>query len=176
MRFAMMCNSKQAPSKQRRIAVVIGAVLAAVSLGSAPAPAVAQSPFNSFSGNWSGAGKVMFTGGSTEAVSCRAYYTPKDAGTSLGVSIRCASPSSKIELRATLLYQGGKVTGKWEERTFNAAGDVSGQASANKINISIVGGGLTGTMAVGVNGTNQSVQIKTEGIGMTGVDINLSRG
>ena len=84
MRFAMMCNSKQAPSKQRRIAVVIGAVLAAVSLGSAPAPAVAQSPFNSFSGNWSGAGKVMFTGGSTEAVSCRAYYTPKDAGTSLG--------------------------------------------------------------------------------------------
>ncbi len=151
-----------------------GAVLSTLFIFAAPT--AAQSPFNSFSGNWSGAGKVKFTGGSTEAVSCKAYYTPKDAGASLGVAIRCASPSSKIELRATLLYQGGKVTGKWEERTFNATGDVTGQASTNKISLSIAGGGLSGSMAVGVNGTNQSVQIKTEGIGMTGVDISLSRG
>ena len=139
-------------------------------------PAAAQSPFATLSGNWSGSGNVRFTGGSTEAVKCRAYYSPKDAGTSLGIAILCASPSSKIELRATLKYEGGKVTGSWEERTYNASGAVEGQASSNKINVSINGGGLTGSMAVGVNGASQSVKIKTEGIGMTGVDISLSRG
>ena len=140
------------------------------------AQANAQSPFMALSGNWSGQGKVRFTGGSSEAVTCKAYYSPKEAGTSLGVAILCASPSSKIELRAQLKYEGGKVTGKWEERTYNAAGAVEGQASSNKISVSIVGGGLTGTMAVDVNGASQSVQIRTEGIGMTGVDISLSRG
>ena len=140
------------------------------------APAYAQSPFTALSGNWTGSGKVRFTGGASEAVTCKAYYSPKDAGASLGVAILCASPSSKIELRAQLKYDAGKVTGKWEERTFNAAGAVDGQASANKIDVSIAGGGLKGSMAVGVNGAKQSVQIKTEGIGMTGVDINLSRG
>ena len=135
-----------------------------------------QNPFTALSGNWTGSGKVRFAGGSSEAVSCRAYYTPKEAGTSLGVAILCASPSSKIELRAQLKYDAGKVTGKWEERTYNAAGAVEGQASSSKISVSIVGGGLTGSMAVGINGASQTVQIKTEGIGMTGVDISLSRG
>ena len=145
-------------------------------LATGVAPAAAQSPFAALGGNWSGSGKVRFSGGASEAVTCKAYYSPKDAGNSLGVAIMCASPSSKIELRAQLKYEGGKVTGKWEERTYNAAGAVEGQASSNKINVSIAGGGLTGSMSVGINGASQTVQIKTEGIGMTGFDINLSRG
>ena len=153
------------------------ATLTAVCVGlPAVAPAYAQSPFAALSGNWTGSGKVRFTGGSTEAVTCKAYYSPKEAGLSLNIAILCASPSSKIELRAQLKYDAGKVTGKWEERTYNAAGAVEGEASSNKISVSIVGGGLTGSMAVGLNGASQSVQIKTEGIGMTGVDITLARG
>ena len=158
------------------VGVLVG-VLAGVGLTLATAaPAAAQSPFATLSGNWTGSGNIHFTGGSTEVMKCKAYYSPKEAGASLGVAILCASPSSKIELRATLKYEGGKVTGKWEERTYNASGAVEGQASSNKINVSINGGGLTGSMAVGVNGSSQSVKIKTEGIGMTGVDISLSRG
>ena len=149
---------------------------AACLLGVMASPAAAQSPFGALSGNWSGSGKVRFTGGSSEAVTCKAYYTPKESGTSLGVAILCASPSSKIELRATLAYDAGKVTGKWEERTYNVAGEVQGQASSNKINVSINGGGVSGSLAVGVNGGSQSVNIKTEGISMTGVDISLSKG
>ena len=157
--------------------MAFGAVLTAAGMiGLTAAPAAAQSPFTALSGNWTGAGKVRFTGGSSEAVTCKAYYTPKDVGASLGVAILCASPSSKIELRATLVYDAGKVTGKWEERTYNVAGDVEGQANASKINVSINGGGMTGTLAVGVNGARQTVTIKTDGISMTGVDISLSKG
>lgn len=149
--------------------------LSAAMFGAAP-QAMAESPFLALSGTWSGSGQVRFTGGSTEALKCFAYYTPKNTGVSLGLAIRCASASSKIELRANLNYDAGKVTGSWEERTFNATGDVTGQASNSKINVAIKGGGFSGTMAVGLSGGSQSVTILTEGIGMTSVNITLSRG
>ena len=164
---------KSGSTGQRAVA---GAVVAIWLFGLTAAPAAAQNPFAALSGNWTGSGKVRFTGGTSEAVTCKAYYTSKEAGASMGVAILCASPSSKIELRATLAYDAGKVTGKWEERTYNVAGEVLGQASSNKINVSINGGGMTGSLAVGVNGSSQSVNIKTEGISMTGVDITLSKG
>jgi hypothetical protein len=98
-------------------ALWIAAVLGVMSQTWPVAPLAAQSPFQSLSGSWAGAGQVRFSSGNTEALRCRAYYTPKDSGTSVGLSIRCASQSNKIELRANLNYQSGKVTGSWEERT-----------------------------------------------------------
>lgn len=166
------------PCRHRQLAgragsALLGLMLMAHGLAT---PAVAESPFTALGGNWSGSGQVRFTGGATEAVKCRAYYTPKDAGASLGLAILCASPSSKIELRATLNYQGGSVAGRWEERTYNAQGEVKGQASGSKLSLAIAGGGFSGSMAVGLAGGRQTVTISTEGIGMAGVSINLSRG
>lgn len=139
-------------------------------------PTAAETPFSILNGTWSGGGHVKFTSGDQEALRCKAYYTPKESGSSMGLAIRCASQSNKIELRANLNYQGGRVTGNWEERTFNAAGDVTGQASTTKISLSIKGGGFTGSMSVGTTGSQQTVVIQTDGIGMKSVNINLSRG
>jgi hypothetical protein len=106
---------------------------------------------------------------------CNAYYTPKDTGTELGLAIRCASASNKIELRAQLMSTAGQVSGRWEERTYNAAGDVSGQAQQGRLTLTIEGGAFKGSMAVRTTGSNQTVLIKTEGISLQGVNINLSR-
>lgn len=152
---------------------VWGAAVATL-VAAAAAPAAAESPFSQFTGSWSGAGQVRFTGGSAEALKCRAYYTPKDGG-GLGMAIRCASTSSKIELRATLAYSGGQVSGSWEERTYNAAGQVTGSANPGKINLAVSGGGFSATMNVGVTGHSQSVSIKADGTGFTSVSINLSK-
>jgi hypothetical protein len=149
--------------------------LAALGLGAMPDAAQAQALFTSIGGSWAGSGQVRFTNGQSEALKCRAYYTPKDGGSSLGLAIICASASNKIELRAQLAAEGGKISGNWEERTFNAAGAVTGQVSGNKFSLSINGGGFSGSMAVGVSGGSQTVTISTTGIGMTGVNINLSR-
>lgn len=164
--------------KHLRYALQHTTALATLAVGAAifaAAPAVAENPFGSLSGTWSGSGQVRFTGGNSEALKCRAYYTPKDAA-NMGLAIRCASTSAKIELRANLVYEGGKVTGSWEERTFNAAGNVTGQANASKINLAIQGGGFSGSMAVGINGASQSVLIHTQGTGFTNVNIQLSKG
>lgn len=141
----------------------------------AASPVRAEGPFAGLAGTWRGAAEVRLQGGSSETLKCFAYYTPKGAG-ELGLAIRCASASNKIELRAQLTASAGKVSGRWEERTYNAAGDVSGQAQDGRLNLSIDGGAFKGSMAVRTVGATQSVSIKTEGIALQGVSISLSRG
>ncbi|MGD9806705.1 MAG: hypothetical protein AB7E81_19945 [Hyphomicrobiaceae bacterium] len=152
--------------------VVCGLLLGGV----AATPAAAEGPFSGLTGTWRGAAKVQLQSGSSETLKCYAYYTPKGTGAELGLAIRCASASNRIELRAQLQADGGKVSGRWEERTYNATGDVSGSAQAGRLTLSIDGGAFKGSMAVRTTGANQTVSIKTEGIALLGVNINLSRG
>lgn len=142
-------------------------------------PAFAQPAghvFAGLDGSWSGRGSVRFSDGKSEKIACRAYYNPKGAGTELGLAIRCASVSYKIEIRARLQNENGRLTGRWEERTFNASGEVTGQASRGNIKMDIAGGGLTGSMSVSTEGSRQAVSISTEGSSLKGVTIALSRG
>lgn len=139
-------------------------------------PVLAEPPFATLLGSWSGTGQVRLEGGKAESIKCRAYYTSKDGGQGLSLAFRCASASNKIEMRATLESAGSKVTGNWEERTFNATGDVSGKVDGSHLDLSINGGGLTGSMSVSFGGNSQSVLISTEGSGFKGLRISLSRG
>src|SRR5690606_14710355 len=98
-----------------------------------------------------------------------------DGDSDLGLSIRCANASAKIELRASLENSGGKISGTWEERNYNATGNVTGRASDGRIHLQI-GGGLTGSMSVSVGGRNHSVNIATEGASVfKGVKISFAR-
>lgn len=157
-----------------RRAIAVRAVAAAMAILTSAA-AAAENPFPSLTGSWSGSGHVRLANGQTEALKCKAYYTSKSGGSGLGLAIRCASASNKIDMRASLEYSGGSVSGSWEERSFNAAGNVTGKASGNRLSLSINGGGLTGSMSVTTSGTSQSVNISTEGVGFKGVSIDLSR-
>ncbi len=139
-------------------------------------PAAADSPFASLAGTWSGSGQIKLEGGKSESIRCKAYYTTNSGGAGLGMAIRCASASNKIEMRANLTYTEGKVSGSWEERTFNAAGQVSGKAAANNLNLAIDGGGLNGSMSVRLGQTSQLVSISTTGSAFRGLNLSLSRG
>jgi len=161
-------------SRQRalcRTAPIAMALLAAL----LPSAAAADSLFALLNGSWVGAGQIRLESGSTENLKCRAFYTAKDDGAGLGLAIRCASTSNKIELRANLIYAGGKVSGNWEERQFNAGGSLSGQASSSRASLAIEGGGVSGSLTVSLNGAIQSVLIQTTGIGLKAVNISLSR-
>ena len=58
-------------------------------------------------------------------------------------------PERKLNLhfRSNLSLSGGRITGSWEERTYNAQGNASGQVSGGKISLNI-SGGVTGTMSL----------------------------
>jgi hypothetical protein len=90
------------------------------------------------------------------------------------MAIRCQSESSNVEIRSKLSQSGGRITGTWEERTFNATGTASGQASGSNISLQIAGG-VTGTMRVSYSGSRQSVSISTQGIALQSVTIALTR-
>ena len=148
-------------------ALVAGTLSVTPSLGAAGA-------FAFLSGSWSGSGSIRLDDGRSEALKCKAYYSPKGDET-LGLALRCASSSNKIELRAQLTASGNRVAGHWEERTFNASGTVAGHASGANMKLSINGGGFSGSMAVSTDGRSQVISVATQGVALKGVSVNLRR-
>lgn len=152
------------------------AALAFLALQAPTTAAVADANgFGPLLGVWRGKGEIRLEGGKSEQIRCNAYYTQRDAS-GLGLAIRCASASYNIELRSNLQSQGGRITGNWEERTFNASGDVTGSATGNDIRLQVVGGGFSASMAVTTTGSSQSVSISTTGNQLQGVSIKLLKG
>lgn len=124
-------------------------------------------------GSWGGAGTATFEGGSREKLRCNGYY--KGSGGDLSMVIRCASPGgAKIELRGNLHDADGKVSGTWEERTYNATGNVSGSAAPGSLKVGI-SGAITGKMSVSFSAASQSVSIATTGTTLRTVNISFSR-
>jgi hypothetical protein len=167
-RYAIMPDKRT----HKRMAAV--ALAAGLGLAGHALDVRADSPFPRWKGSWSGTGQVHLEQGKSEQISCRAYYNTKAEGSDLALAVRCASTSYKIEMRAALSQQDGKVTGHWEERTFNAAGAVSGRATASSLTLAI-NGAVTGTMSVTSGEAGQRIEIKTVGAGLAGVSISLAR-
>ena len=138
------------------------------------ARADAANAFASLAGTWTGSGQMRLEGGRTENLRCRANYVDRNRGGGLGISLRCASSSSKVDLRANLTASGSRVSGNWEEREFNTGGSASGTANGNTISLAI-SGGLDGSMQVNTTGGRQSVSITTQNVALKGIKIGLSR-
>jgi hypothetical protein len=113
-------------------------------------------------------------GGKSERLSCKGYYSGAGANV-LKLNIICANPSTKVELRSTLNYAGGHVSGTWEERNYNQTGTISGTASDEKLGLTITGNGLSGFLSVSIGGGNQSVSLSTKGSTLKGVSITFAR-
>lgn len=158
----------------RRVTAAACAAVGMLSLSGAGI-AAAAGPFESLNGSWSGSGNIRLDGGRTEGLRCKATYTPRGNGAGLGLSLRCASASNKIDLRASLASRGSRVNGSWEERTFNVSGSASGQAAGNTIKLAIDAGIMAGSMSVVTNGRSQTIQVRTDGAALQGVHINLRR-
>lgn len=133
----------------------------------------AANPFSGLSGNWAGSGQFRLEDGRSESIRCNANYVPR--GTGLGLALRCASASNKVELRANLVASGNKVSGSWEERSYNASGQVTGLAVGDTLRLSINGGGLSGSMLVRTTGGSQSISVRTDTSALKGVNISLRR-
>jgi hypothetical protein len=126
-------------------------------------------------GSWRGSGKLTLPDGSTERLTCRGYYVLKSGGNGLSLAILCSSTNRSLEIRG-LVQEGGRgVSGNWEERTFNASGQVSGSVSGQRLRLAI-SGSVDGTIAVSLQGRSQSVRISAAGTGFREVTVSLVRG
>ncbi len=155
-----------------RLSALIGLAVLALPVAPSQLSADAGNPFSTLLGSWGGSGEYRLQDGTTQRVKCNAYYT--GGGTQLGMVIRCSSDTNKIEIRSKLSSSGGRITGSWEERTYNAEGNASGSAAGDKINLQI-SGAVNGTMQVAYTASRQSVSISTQGVALRSVNITLGR-
>jgi hypothetical protein len=163
--------------KPLRQSVFRGGLIAAIAaIMLAPAEitsARSERLFDVLLGAWVGSGEIVLHGGKAETIKCNAYYT--GGGSELRLAVRCASTIHKVEIRSRLTQEGDKISGNWEERTYNAAGSVTGRALSNQLSFTIGNGGFSGSMSVSYSSSEQSVSIATEGINLKGVNMTLSR-
>lgn len=153
------------------VRALVGATIVCLSTAAAGAETTS---LDVLTGSWRGSGTMLFDDGTSDNLSCTGYYKPSPT---LSVVIRCKGVESNFELRSKLLKsEGEKVSGTWEERTYNAAGDASGTASPGKLSVQF-GGSLAGKLDMSFTSSSQSVSvtIETQGTGLKGARINFSR-
>lgn len=137
-----------------------------------PASANAADAFDALKGNWSGGGSASFAGGETEKLRCTARYG--GGGSSLSLSLKCASSSAQINLTGNLDANGNKVSGNWAENSFGQSGDAYGSTSGGSVKLRI-SGTQSGFLTLNVSGNRHTVAISTKGSTLQGVNVSLGR-
>ncbi len=147
----------------------LGALAALVLL----CPVAYADAFGNLLGSWAGSGQIRYRDGKSDDIRCTAYYT--GSGDKLKLAIRCRGGNAEVEIRGELTAQGEKLAGTWEERTFNATGEASGRLAADKMTLTVTGGGFSGAMTVTTTGAKQVVTITAEGIELRSVNVTLAK-
>lgn len=136
----------------------------------ADGPALANLP-----GLWIGEGRLGFKDGQIETVTCRATYFAEPDASHLRQTIRCASPSGKIELKSTLAENGGQLSGSWKEEMYNLEGVLSGNVTARGLHVVVKGQDLDANMEVVVKDRRQIVEIQFHNTRLVGLTLILNR-
>ena len=154
-----------------------GAIAFAIGLFilSTAAPGAAENPFAQFTGSWSGSGTITVQDGSRERIRCRGNYATNQSGDTLTVGLRCASDSYKFELQSEITYDGGSISGTWNEASRQVYGSLAGRATKSHIQATAQSVGFSATLSLTTRGNSQSVSIKSPGSEVSEVAVSLAR-
>jgi hypothetical protein len=135
----------------------------------------AEAPFAHLTGAWSGQGRITVQNGSSERIRCRGSYRAGASGMALALSLRCASDSYKFELASDITYDGGNISGSWNETTRQVYGQLSGRASGSNISAQASAVGFSASLSIVTRGNSQSVSIRSPGSEISEVSITMAR-
>ncbi len=158
--------------------ILLAGVMLALTPGSSPAAdaAVPTSPFAAVHGWWSGEGRLGFREGKQEAVKCKATYRPGATPDALIQSIRCATPSGKVEIVSNLTHADGKLTGEWSELVHNLSGKIEGEVTASGYRVTVASDLLKARMEIIVRDATQIVEIQFDTSLLIGMSLILKKG
>ena len=132
-------------------------------------------PIELLPGRWTGWGQMTMDGGETEKVKCIATYFSEAGGSELRHNLRCASNNYRIDAIARLNVRSGRVSGKWEERTYSAGGAVSGQVVGDGIAVNVVGNDFRANLKVETSKCKQTMNIEPKGMGVARIAVDLTK-
>ena len=165
--------------KAHGVAAVLAALVLPLSGGAVFEAVFADesAAFAPLMGWWKGEGRLGFQEGQTEAVNCRATYAAGAQANSLEQSIRCATASGKVEIKSTIIDNGGQLSGTWSELVYNMAGELSGAVTERGYRVSVNGGGnLRADMEIIAKDSLQVIEIKFNGNSLRGLTLVLKKG
>jgi hypothetical protein len=126
-------------------------------------------------GLWTGQGRLGFKDGKAETVTCRATYFAAADAPGLKQTIRCASPSGKIELKSRLEEKDGALSGEWSEEMYNLKGALQGKVTERGLVVTVRGDDLNANMDVIVKDNRQIVEIQFHNTSLIGITLVLTR-
>jgi hypothetical protein len=154
----------------RRLLIAAAVLFFASLFGSA---SHAQSgPFAGMAGNWAGGGTVALDDGSKERIRCRASYAV--AGPSMNMTLTCASDSYKFNLQASVVDQGGAVSGTWTESSRNVGGSLQGRGGGGNFEVIASAAGFNANISLRTAGNRQSIAMRADSQ-FRAANISLSR-
>jgi len=164
-------------SRVLKSGIKAGAMAAAVGLGIFVhnASQAAETPFAHLAGSWSGQGKITVQNGTSERIRCRGTYRAGETGTTLSLSLRCASDSYKFELGSDITYAAGAITGSWNEATRSVYGQLAGRVTGNNITAQASAVGFNASLSIATKGNNQTVAIRSPGSEISEVTVSMAR-
>lgn len=157
----------QTLKKSAVFTLVAGALLAA--------QAAVANPVLNLPGRWSGPGNIVLSSGESEAMRCVATYFVDGGGAAVKQNLRCASQGYKIDAITQLTVANGRVSGGWEERTWDTRGAIRGDVQNDGFNLTIDGPGFTAAMAVKTDNCKQSISITPRGNAVAKISMNLGK-
>ncbi len=149
--------------------VVVGLVAAA------PASHAQTGPFAGLEGAWSGNGTILVGDSGTERIRCRASYAVDGGGNNLHQTIRCASDSYRFDLSSSVIAEGSRLTGAWQEATRNVGGNIEGRVGRGQYSAVVTGVGFSASLSMVTRGNKQSISISSKDTDLKGVQITLAR-
>jgi hypothetical protein len=151
--------------------LMAAAVLFAASIASSESQAQ-SGPFAGLAGSWRGGGTVALDDGSTERIRCRANYAV--SGSTMQMSLTCASDAYKFNLAANVEAQGNAITGTWSEASRNVFGTLQGRGGGGSFQVVASSAGFNANISLATRGNRQSVTMKADNQ-FRGANISLSR-
>jgi hypothetical protein len=145
-------------------------------IGAAQAQVPEDAPFKTLIGWWGGEGRLGFKEGKTETVKCRVTYMEGQSSNEVTQTIRCASPSGKVEIKSTFTANGKQVSGTWTEQVYNSSGDLSGQITDRGFRVTVAGTDLRANMDVIVKDKLQVIEIQFDTKALVGMTLVLKKG
>lgn len=133
-------------------------------------------PFSALNGSWAGGGMIKKSNGASERIRCRSAFETAGAA-NLSLRLRCASDSYNFDLTANVAYQGGLISGSWQEATRSVVGGISGHSASEGRQVQAVAQapGVTSNITLTTRGNHQSVLIVTPGAEVPEITVSLEK-
>jgi hypothetical protein len=158
---------------RRLITRTLTAIVAAFFLIPFSAHAQNTNPFLKYGGRWAGGGYIHLSNETKERIRCQATFTPSEM--SLNIALRCAGDSYNFDVQSDLNYDGGSVSGGWNESRLGINGNVRGGIYGGNIRAVIESMAFNATFDLTIAGEQQQIKIQSPGSEISAVFIGLNR-